>query len=111
MKNKHKKSKWETHPITLKNMPRCNGRPQVWHSTQGDWERLRIIYPDGKVEYRRDSSGDGYSALDSYHHGSPPGRFYHGCTSDSTQRRAQINAHRYSLENDDRGSLFFIGYL
>ena len=80
-------------------LPKCNGRPQLWHwvSDDGRVDRLRIIYPNGKVSFTYFTHQPGV-----------PDWHDNGCTSRSTQRAAVKAAHAYLSGS---GELVFLGYL
>ena len=84
--------KKEPKPLTLSTLPRCNGRPQLWWS-DGPVDRLRILYPDGRVQFFR----------------FPNRSFTHGCTSRSSQKDAQEACIRWSWGIDT--AVYFLGYL
>jgi hypothetical protein len=80
-------------------IPECNGRPQMWLRGIDGNNGLRIIYPNGKVEYTH-----GISAL-----------FDSGCTSSTTQEEAVIKMIAYDISFSGAKWLskapIFIGYL
>lgn len=81
----------------------CNGRPQLWWVDRriGLGDRLRIIYPDGKVEYA-------FTFTDGYFNHSHP--FSEGCTgSPYGQLDAQEACLRYSWNRGE--DCYFLGYL
>ncbi len=81
----------------MKKLPKLNGRPQLWFSIDEArsfaWDRLRIVYPSGKVEY----------------YNSCLGKFEKGCTSSKTQKEAVIEIQRYSEALGATSE--FLGYL
>lgn len=83
-------------------IPKCNGRPQLWSRGIQKNESLRIIYPNGRIEYC-DTPGFWYR--------------FNGCTSRNTQERAIKAAIDYddfwhkSFEDTPDMIPFFIGYL
>lgn len=85
--------------ITEKNLPRRNGRPQLWYSWNEfrPWMRIRIIYPTGRVEW--DSINLGIDHVD----------LTRGCTS----RRSQIEAQKACFEYSkyQREETYWGGYL
>lgn len=82
-----------------KKIPRCNGRPQLWHSISkphGKYDRLRIIYPNGRVMFCFDNVFW-------------PGNFLLGCTSRKTQKAAILACVEYSKHFKE--DVIFLGYL
>lgn len=90
----------------MNKLPRCNGRPQLWLSI-GDGEtidRLRIVYPNGKVEFSYDD-GRGYA-------GKAAGvylDFGYSCTSRKSQDDAVKAIMFYCADIDE--TMEFLGYL
>lgn len=80
-------------------LPKCNGRPQLWHSvfSARPCDRLRIIYPSGLVKYAFWNSHLGYKD------------FKTGCTSRRTQIKAVQAAQQYSSHCGE--DFVFLGYL
>lgn len=107
--------------ITPKNLPRCNGRPQLWYSDkkvydqpssltgQGEekiFDRIRILMPNGKVSYIWSASrGVPISGVHLFWDDS-------ACTSahDGKQKTAQLRVLSYS-ERPLGMKTFFMGYL
>lgn len=58
-------------------IPKCNGHPQLW--SREEMNGLRIIYPDGKVEYT-------FSAFDCNYYNT--WNLVNGCTSSFSQLSA-----------------------
>lgn len=83
----------------------CNGRPQLWHSISmpdingRTYDRLRIIYPNGKVVYW---FGHHYPST-------VKEKFIRGCTSRRNQAAAVLTCAEYSEEYEE--DFVFLGYL
>lgn len=108
-------------------LPKCNGRPQLWTRGISDHQTLRIIMPDGGVDWTGHSVHDleAWGAYPSY----PKSEFLYqdklgnwinalglsqyACTSASTQLRAIKNC----IDYDTKRGLYpsdtpeFLGYL
>lgn len=96
--------------ITLNNLPKCNGRPQLWWSQSKDenwlYDRLRIIYPSGRVHF-----SDAHRIGKVYTDYSMSVKYVwdnRGCTSARTQKKAMMNCYFYSAT---RENTYFLGYL
>lgn len=86
-------------------LPKCNGRPQLWArgygAVAGTHTTLRIIYPNGKVEFNQRSLG-GFLRSKYWKGGK-------GCTSSDTQLQALKNTIKYDLHSGE--APWFLGYL
>jgi hypothetical protein len=89
-------------------IPKLNGRPQLWMratkcSSYGKYETLRIIYPNGQVDYcfkyTDNQEGIAKTILEWTDH---------GCTSKATQFDAIVSSIQYDKWS---GKPIFIGYL
>lgn len=81
-------------------LPKCNGRPQLWAYIDdlAMFDRLRIVYPDGKVQYASTRAAGPWDNEIWY---GP------GCTSADTQEKAVKKCIRYFGDHPS----YFLGYL
>ena len=90
--------------VNKKNLPKNLGRPIVLISDGFSfcYTRIRIVYPNGKVEY----------VLENMNHPGYINRFYKGCTSRNSFHEAILAIIGYqSFADDGSRDIFFGGYL
>lgn len=94
--------------ITPYNLPKCNGRPQLWYTDDGNRgaeDRVRIIYPNGRVEYC-------WSFLTHDKTEWIGGKEWErGCTSRRSQEAACLAAAEYGRDRSEPPITYFLGYL
>ena len=89
--------------ITNRNLPKDNGRPQLWLSHEHNGEiRVRILHTGGKVEYITDVCDLTEESRYCY--------FIPGCTSRKTLRKSQTAIIIYQ-RNAYSSDIYFGGYL
>lgn len=82
-------------------LPKCNGQPQLW--SRADFGGLRIIYPNGKVEWWNNNYPSILFIMDTWIEDL-------ACTEASTQEMAVLKCRLYD-ESEDYDPPEFLGYL
>ncbi len=95
-------------------IPKCNGRPQLWSRGIQEHESLRIIMPDGRVDWEawvgQNETFLDYAntTLDNWAKKGPLSDMY-ACTAALTQLQAIKNCIDFDMKSGVNG--LFLGYL
>jgi len=94
-------------------IPRCNGRPQLWTRGYQNHESLRIIMPDGRVDWESWCGNldlkVGADLLETWCNVKPDAPYMFACTEGDTQLEAIKNCIRFDNRSGIKG--LFLGYL